>query len=148
MMQKKSTFFFINDNKYSLSTLYTSQFFRILSFFEMSKAVVAGVAVVDVLLDFLRENPEDDVPPPEETLDGRAFRCKGEGCRRNLSYRRLGHGVWYCRDCTIVCRLCKKTVYGDQRATDLFEGLCIDCTRCADCNLPMWDYVCSCSYSP
>lgn len=92
----------------------------------------------------IRRDPDDDVPPPAEYLDGRSFRCKGYECMKNVPYRRLRRGVWYCKDCTLVCDECKETVYGDQRAIGIYKGFCIDCTRCEYCNMPMWDYECGC----
>lgn len=158
MMQKKSTFFFIND----LSTLYTSQFFRILSFFEMSKAVVAvgtaaeavGTAAEAVVpakrLFFYPDGRELVV-----VLDGRSITCMCDGdcddgcngdCKGNVRYSCLNNGWSRCHKCTpaIVCSMCKKHARGYLCATGLYKGLCIDCTRCENCGDAMYDQVCRC----
>lgn len=157
MMQKKSTFFFIND----LSTLYTSQFFRILSFFEMSKAVVAVVpseavgtaaeAVVPAKRLFFYPDGRELVV----VLDGRSITCMCDGdcddgcngdCKGNVRYSCLNNGWSRCHKCTpaIVCSMCKKHARGYLCATGLYKGLCIDCTRCENCGDAMYDQVCRC----
>ena len=101
-----------------------------------------GTAVA-LFFDYCRQDNQSVCDPPQESqLDGRSFRCRGFDCRANVPYRRLRRGVWYCKGCTLVCIECKETVYGDQRATGIYEGCCIDCTRCEECNIPMWDYAC------
>jgi len=47
-------------------------------------------------------------------------------------------------DKTFTCKLCYKEYANSENAGGLYEGICIDCTRCEDCGNPMWDHVCKC----
>jgi hypothetical protein len=71
--------------------------------------------------------------------------CYSSNCTNLVSFESIYNNDLYCEDCHFTCCNCKQVCTPDNAASGLFEGSCINCTRCDDCNVPMWDYVCQCS---
>ena len=93
-------------------------------------------------MDFARQ--QEKAPCTIPTVHGKSVRCMGYDCKNNVPYNFLRKGDAYCRRCHITCSNCTATVHPDDAGRGLYKGLCIDCTRCEQCNVPMWDYVCEC----
>lgn len=65
----------------------------------------------------------------------------------NVKYATVrGGGRLHCAACrrAFICTNCHEVCHLEEKACGLYEGQCIDCTRCEDCRTPMWDYECSC----
>ena len=99
------------------------------------------MSIIDALLDFERQNMSQLTVP---VANSKSVRCLRSGCHNNVPYKFLDKNDAYCRRCHITCTICKCTVTPDDSAEGMYKGLCIDCTRCELCNIPMWDYVCAC----
>ena len=52
----------------------------------------------------------------------------------------------HCKACrhAFTCVICHEVCHIEEAAYGLYKGACIDCTRCEECGVPMWDYVCKC----
>jgi hypothetical protein len=71
--------------------------------------------------------------------------CHTEDCTNLVSFESIYNNDLYCDDCHFTCINCRKVCIPPNAASGLYEGSCINCTRCEDCYSPMWDYVCACS---
>lgn len=99
------------------------------------------MSVLDVLMDMCRVEEKKNINVP---TNKKSVQCYVDECTNNVPYRYLSRGVNCCKNCLITCRECEKKVSPVDAASGLYKGLCINCTRCDYCNVPMWDYVCSC----
>ncbi len=72
--------------------------------------------------------------------------CYSSYCTNIVSMNSIYDLDLYCEDCHFTCINCKEVCTPPNAASDLFEGSCINCTRCEDCGVPQWDYVCACSF--
>ena len=65
----------------------------------------------------------------------------------NVKYTTVRRGErLHCDACrrAFTCSVCHEVCHVEEKAYGLYEGVCIDCTRCELCGTPMWDYVCKC----
>lgn len=92
------------------------------------------------------DNVKSSINPNYITLMDKkhSIRCTLPGCNNNVRYSDIRENLPCCRNCSIKCCSCGEICHPDDMAIGLYSRSCIDCTRCEYCNIPMWDYECSC----
>ncbi len=125
------------------------------------------MSTIDIVLDEVhqvhKETEEKKMEDPEirQELDermavGMCIPCTCPQCpamredgtsSNNVKYATIRRGErLHCNACrhAFTCVVCYKACHIEDAVHGLYEGSCIDCTRCEDCGVPMWDYVCRC----
>ena len=119
--------------------------------------------VLDAITQADRAHQQEEVKNPDirqELQDlmaaGKCIPCTYYNCpamrsdgtsSNNVKYATVRRGErLHCDACRrgFKCVICNKLCHLEEMAYGLYEGACIDCTRCDDCGTPMWDYVCKC----
>ena len=115
------------------------------------------MSILDYMLDVCVQSELPTCGPVDEVVvemmeAGKSIPCQCKECEgkqpgkptTHVPYKAARQGMMHCKKCVYAfkCGACEKRCHVLVKATGLYKGSCIDCTRCEQCGVPMWDYIC------